>query len=227
MSANTAEKSADFIGIDILAKTEPKPTYVQDDHDKDVCRHVYDRFTDMRSKRSIIDRNWKLYQQQYESLFIPYSDGRSRSNVPIELAQIEGYASECIKRKSTVTVRENDAKYQYNAQIFEKVWDYDMSVNHRYDELWENETITATFGTSVMYTGHEIKTNVIHDFDGCDSDGNITFTKKMQTIQNIIFRNIDIRYFFIDDRAHSTDDAEDCIYFEYIPRNMFESFKYQ
>jgi len=43
----------------------------------------------------------------------------------------------------------------------------------------------------------------------------------MQTNSDILVKNIDIRDFWIDDRAKSIDDAIDCIYETYIAYEDF------
>ena len=52
----------------------------------------------MANKRTVLDKVWGQYIKQYEAIFVPYSDGRSSSNVPLERAIIELYVAEAIKR---------------------------------------------------------------------------------------------------------------------------------
>ena len=48
----------------------------------------------MMSARGIVDKYWQVAIQQFEAQYVPYSDGRSRSNVPLEWAIIELFVSE-------------------------------------------------------------------------------------------------------------------------------------
>jgi hypothetical protein len=58
----------------------------------------------MANKRSRIDKYWKQFVKQYEALFIPYTDGRSSSNVPLERAIIELFVAEAIKRPTNFNI---------------------------------------------------------------------------------------------------------------------------
>jgi len=46
----------------------------------------------------------------------------------------------------------------------------------------------------------------------------------MQTKSDILLENIDIRYFWIDERANSIEKAIDCIYESYITYEEFREF---
>jgi len=61
------------------------------------------RKTAMRNKRRVIDKYWKTFVKQFEALFVPYSDGRASSNVPLERAIIELFVAEAIKRPTNFT----------------------------------------------------------------------------------------------------------------------------
>jgi len=52
----------------------------------------------MQIKRRHMDKYWKRFVKQYESIFVPYKDGRSSSNVPVERAIIELFVAEALKR---------------------------------------------------------------------------------------------------------------------------------
>ena len=131
----------------------------------------------MKSKRTSVDKNWKLYQQMWESVFIPYSDGRSRSNVPIEMALVEMYVAESQKRKPMWKVEDEESSYKEQARIFEKVWSYDWAKNERNKNLLKDEYICAMYGTSVIYTGYESTSRVIKEMDAVTSD--IKFKRKL------------------------------------------------
>lgn len=174
----------------------------------------------MAWKRNVNDKSWKQYIKQYEAQFIPYSDWRASSNVPLERAIIELFVAEAIKRKTNF--RFNSCLwYEFQWQVLEKVWKYDWSVNNRENEILQNEYITAIFWTSIIYTWYERSYRVFEDFEGENDDWTPIFQRKMQTNSDILVKNIDIRDFWIDDRAKSIDDAIDCIYETYIAYEDF------
>lgn len=55
---------------------------------------ILQRYERMRSARSIVDRYWQTAMLQYEAQYVPYADGRARSNVPLEWAIVELFVSE-------------------------------------------------------------------------------------------------------------------------------------
>lgn len=71
-----------------------------------------------------------------------------------------------------------------------------------------------------------MRTRIIEDFDGIGEDGTINFTRKMQTRGDIIMENFDIRHFWIDERAHSMEEAIDCISEQYITEEEYRNLKY-
>lgn len=62
---------------------------------------ILQRYERMRSARSIVDRYWQTAMLQYEAQYVPYADGRARSNVPLEWAIVELFVSEAGSRDST------------------------------------------------------------------------------------------------------------------------------
>lgn len=208
--------------LDIFTPFKPE-NHQNSEYDTKLVWHLLQRFTDMKSKRTSVDKNWKLYQQMWESVFIPYSDGRSRSNVPIEMALVEMYVAESQKRKPMWKVEDEESSYKEQARIFEKVWSYDWSKNERNKTLLKDEYICPIFGTSVIYTGYESTSRVIKEMDAVTSD--IKFKYKLQTKNQIIIDSVDIRNFYLDDKATCIDNATDCIYIEYIAEETFRNYK--
>ncbi len=179
----------------------------------------------MDDKRSVVAKAWPIYQQQYEAIFVPYSDGRSSSNVPLERSIIELYVAEAIKRPTKFNSKPI-CGYEKQAMVFDKTWKYDWEVNTRNNQIVDNEYITAIFGTGIVYTGFEMTHRVINDFEGVDKDGKVSFAKKLQSQANIILRNFDIREFWIDERAKCIEEAVDCIVEEYISEEQYYNLRF-
>lgn len=194
--------------------------YTQSKEDEDLVWYISERKRLMQAKRTQLDKNWKQYQKQIEAIFVPYSDWRSSSNIPLERAIIELYVAEATKRPTTFNFN-GWIDFSFQWQVLERVWDDDWSINNRDSEILDNEYLTAWFWTSVIYTWYERHYRIIEDFTWEDDDGKITFQKKLQTKANILLKNIDIRYFWVDERAKKMEEAIDCIYETYITYEEF------
>lgn len=72
----------------------------QTEEENKLLTFAIQRYDRMRSARTIIDNWWYLAQRQFEAQFIPYSDGRARSNVPLEWAVTELFVAEAMTRES-------------------------------------------------------------------------------------------------------------------------------
>lgn len=179
----------------------------------------------MDSKRGIIHKKWSMYVKQYEALFVPYRDGRSSSNIPLERAIIELFIAEATKRPTRFNFNPC-LWYEFQTKILEKVWKEDWAVNNRNSTILENEYLTAMFWTSILYTWYSEESRVIEDFDWIDDEGKIKFQRKLWTKSNIDIKNVDIRNFWVDDRASKIEDAVDCVYEEYITREDFMNYKF-
>jgi len=206
-----------------ITEPEVKP-YISSKEDEEIIWFITTRKRLMAAKRSQMDKSWKQYQKQYEALFVPYSDWRSSSNVPLERAIVELFVAEAIKRPTTYNFNAW-IEYDFQSQVLERVWEDDWSINNRDNEILDNEYLTAIYGTSIIYNGYKRSYRVIEDFDWYNEEtGKIDYERKMQTKSDILLENIDIRYFWIDERANSIEKAIDCIYESYITYEEFREF---
>ena len=178
----------------------------------------------MKNKRSNLDKKWAMYQKQYESLYTPYADGRSSSNVALERAVVEQYVWEALKRP-TEFIFTGWVGYEFQEQVLEKVWKDDWSKNKRGSAILENEYRTAIYGTSIIYLGYERTSRIITDFDKVGIDGKIKYKRKLLTESKVLLENVDIRNFWIDERATSIDNAIDCMMEVYMPYEDFLNLK--
>lgn len=76
-----------------------------------------------------------------------------------------------------------------------------------------------------MENGFERKKRYISDIDvdSVDITGEFKFTKKLETSNNIFFRNVDPRYIWFDERADVMEEVVDCIKIEFIPYTVFQN----
>jgi len=194
--------------------------YKSSKEDEKIIWFIKERKNSMQQKRSVVDKYWKQFIKQFEALFVPYTDGRASSNVPLERSIIELFVAEAIKRPTNFNFT-GAVWFEFQERILEKVWKHDWGVNNRDSEILNNEYLTAIFGTSIIFTWYERSYRVISDFDGEDEDGKIKFQRKLQTKGDILLKNIDIRDFYVDERAKKMKDAVDCIYETYLTYEEF------
>lgn len=88
---------------DPLVKEQKRNFYLKiSDADKKTINFCLDRYMDMKRHRP--DRMFARYQKQFESIIVPYQNGRIHSNVPIERAITEHFVAESQKRPCEFTV---------------------------------------------------------------------------------------------------------------------------
>ncbi len=206
----------------MLEVSDPK-NYVGTPEELDTLQFVLNRFSQMQSRRTQMDRFWQMYQMQFESLYVPYTDWRSRSNVPLEWAIIELFVSEAITRKSVPTFKAIWESDIVKEEIIKRVWDYDFNRNDREDELYKAEYLTAIFWTSFYFNGFESKSRVIQDPDIVNWQ--LVWVNKMLTENNILLETLDIRNVYFDERITNYKNANDCIFLEYITPEQLKQFE--
>lgn len=205
-------------------KTEKSPTdmlkvdtpvaHKNDKQESELLGYVLGRFNKMLSKRTQIDRFWQMYQMQFEALYIPYTDGRSRSNVPLEWAIIELFVAEAIARKSIPTFEAVGGSDIPKEEVIKRVWEAHRKKSYMDEELLKAEYLTGMFGTSMYLNNFEQKARVIEDPDFIG--GKIVGVKKLLVQNEIQIKALDIRNVYFDERVTDYRDANDCIYIQYI-----------
>jgi len=214
-------KNTDLQVTSIKELTEIKTKGItQSKEDKEILWYVLSRKRTMAKKRTALDKKWQQFVKQYEAEYVPYTDWRSASNVPLERAIIDLFVAEAIKRPTTFNFNW-ELDYKFQEQVLEKVWDYDWEVNNRESEIMNNEYLTAIFWTSIIYTWYNKSYRIISDFEWEDEDGKIKFQRRLQTKADIIMKNIDIRDFWVDEKARNINEAVDCIFETYISYEEF------
>ena len=169
----------------------------------------------MRSARIPIDRMWQIAQLQFESLYIPYSDGRARSNVPLEWAIIELFVAEALSRTPKVNLSALTEQDIPKIEIMKRVLDFVEGQGSIKEELYKNEYITAMFGTGYYLTAFAQESRVIRDIE-YDEEDNETITNKMLTKNKILIKAVDPRFVYLDDRTNDFNDDVDQIFIDYV-----------
>ena len=185
--------------------------------------YVVQRFNEMAIPRATKDREWTLYQRQFEAPQSRYSDGRAWSNVPLERAVIELAVNQLQK---LTPERKYKAKMgsEFQALVLQKVRESIYARDNRRVQEINSDYEAAIFGTSVLFNGFEVNRRIINDIDDSSND-DIGFIRKIETKADIIWKTADIRFTYFDDCASHIDNANDCIAIEYVSWENFQNLK--
>lgn len=126
-------------------------TLSQSDEDAKKASYIADRFQRMYENRSVVDKDWAIYQKMLEAVYREYEDERSSSTVPLAQAILELFIADCVKIPTEYKFRGETTKYTTQAKALEYVWKYDYRKKNRKKEFRMDDYVAAAFGTSVMY----------------------------------------------------------------------------
>ena len=121
------------------------PKYTPSKEEKVKVNYVATRFNDMKTARTVVDRNWDIYQTMIDAVFAPYPDERSSSTVPLASSIIELYVAEALKIPTDFQFRSETSEHATNAKALEYVWKYDWRTKKRKRVMTEEEYICAGF----------------------------------------------------------------------------------
>lgn len=193
--------------------------------EKKILDYVRNRVVSMKAWRTAVDKDWSIYQKMIEARHQPYPDERSSSTVPLASALTELYVAEAIKIRTDFRFKW-EWENKIRAQAFEHVWKYDWRVNKRQFWLDESEYTVAMFGTTVLYTWYEKNTYTQKDPTIWD-DLIWKFTEKTIVDENIILKEIDLRYVWFDNHCWwYIEDASDACYEQWISKEQFDLLKW-
>jgi len=193
--------------------------YIPTELENSNVSYVNNRFTKMETQRSAVDKNWIIYKKMIDAEYTTYWDERSSSVVPLAVALIELYKAEAKKMETEYTIKW-EWKSKDRAKALDYAWKHDFRKNKRKQAFSENEDICAWFWTSILYTWVDTYYWKQHDpislwnwqYDWEEKEINET---------KILVQNFDIRYFYIDERANSIEEANDCIAIQYMSIEKF------
>lgn len=200
------------------------PSYQQSDEDQIKSDFMSQRFQDMQAARTIVDRNWDVYQTMIEAIREPYPDERSSSEVPLASALIELFVADALKLQTEYNFKWDTSEHKTAAKALEYAWKYDWRKKNRKKEFVRNEYITAGFGTSVIYTGFEAY-QITQKDPIMGEDMAITWKETTFDEREIIVKNVDIRQFWIDDQAiDDIEQANDCFFRQWVWYDKFKEY---
>ena len=148
-----------------LEPLKPEKGYNPDVSEKKLITNVMKRFNEMKSARTRVDTDWQLWQKIMESKFYPYSDGRTRVNVPLFRAIQEIFVSEATTRKIDREIEPIGLSDLDKAEVMKEVWDYEWNKNNRDEQMTDAEYKCSGMGTCAYFTGFEQTERIINDPD--------------------------------------------------------------
>lgn len=209
----------DPVGINVQIQGQ-SPTLSESD--KVLLSNIMERYNAMRSARIPLDRLWQIAQLQFESMYIPYADGRARSNVPLEWAIVELFVAEAINRLPKVDISAISEDSIPKVEPMRRVMDF-VDKGYIKEQLYRNEYITALYGTGYYLTALKEDNRVIRDIDYSGDEEVIT--KKMLTNNKCIIKALDPRFVYLDDRTNDFEDDVDQVFVDYITPEKLLSLK--
>lgn len=162
---------------------------------------------------------------QFEAQYVPYADGRARSNVPLEWAIVELFVSEAGSRDSTQQLKavwETDIK---KVEAMRRVLDYVKTQYWIKKELYKNEYLTAIIWTGFYLTKFAKNVRIVNDTSYM-ADWSPVYTKRQIDNNQIQIKAVDPRYVYLDDRTNDFADDNDQIYVDYITPEQLHSMKF-
>lgn len=218
VKTESTKTNLDLIAIDLQLTANP---YDLTEEERKVVGEILQRFDRMRSARVAIDRTWQVATLQFESLWIPYSDGRARSNVPLEWAIVELFVSEAMARDSKEKIDAVGESDVQKAEVMRRVCDWVERQSRVKKEMLKNEFITAIYGTSFYLTAYTEDARVINDPTDTGE-----WEKKLMKKNRIVIKAVDPRNVYLDDRTIDFDDDVDQVYIDYMTAEQLQSLKF-
>lgn len=200
-----------------LEQKENIVNYTPSERENSNITYIKTRFNEMSTHRRMVDKNWWLYNKMIEAAYTSYWDERSSSVVPLASSLIELFVAEAKKLQTEYHFKSE--KNKDKAKAIEYAWKYDFRRHKRRKVFSKDEYNAAWYGTSFIYVWAEQKRYTSNDPIFIENTGEYNFIQKEITETNILVKNLDIRYVFIDNRATSIDDASDAIYIQYISKD--------
>jgi len=121
------------------------PSYTPSKDEATKIGYVATRFSAMQSARSVVDKDWEIYQTMIDAVLVPYPDGRSSSNVPLASSLIELYVSEATKMATEFQFKGDTSQSKTAAKAIEHIWKYDFRKYKRKAVFTDSEYIAAGF----------------------------------------------------------------------------------
>ena len=144
----------------------------------------------MQQARIMVDKNWDIYQQMIDAIWMPYpgQDERSSSNVPLASSIIELAVAEATKIKTKYNFIPESSKYTANTRAFEYVWKHLWRKNNWDRPISKAEYICFGFGDVPLYVGYDSYSKVQSDAIVDPETGDITWEENTIEKEGIVMQ---------------------------------------
>jgi len=216
-SLATTSNPLDMDELEISTPDYYEPT----ENDEKKVKRIIRRKTEMALRRRQYEPEWELADKGWKSYWRGDPNGKATMNAPIEFSFVNTYLAETRKRPVITDAESIGIGNTVSTKIIKKIIDFDRKSEERDIKFSEDDFIVARDGTSIMFVDYQINRRVINDVEIDDDTGKLKNNKQMEIKKGIIMENVDLRDFYVDERANSIEEAVDCMLIRYMPAEEF------
>jgi hypothetical protein len=215
-------------------ETTPKDIYTPTEEELKEVGFVYERFEKMKQGRSPFEREWKKDQDQYEMITRNRAseDWKANLALPDTTAAILAALGEMVDQVPGVTYLPRQKSDQARADTWNAAWKYSWAKGQGNLELMDHMLQSGIFGTAIgkeIYRYEEVDRKEVAEWVK-DSEGQDTpvpkkwVTQKQVVYDDVQFKSINLRNFYVDENATTMETSADCIEIDWIgDKETFES----
>ena len=89
-----------MLDIELFKLDKDFPQYQPSPDEQVRTNYVKTRIAAMQAARTVVDKDWDIYQTMIDAIWTPYPDERSSSTVPLASSIIELFVAEATKIKT-------------------------------------------------------------------------------------------------------------------------------
>lgn len=178
---------------------------------------VYKRKLTMSEARSDEEDRWDKWDDLYTSYTEETEDFRSTINPPITFSVVETALTEMVDQRVRFQLKAQNIDHEPNQEVLEHITQHVW--NHSNGDVeyvkWIKEMLI--YGTSIAKVFYSRKTREVREITEYDIDPKTQKEKKQYEDRIIVdeddvkWKHVPLRNFFIDEAATDIDDARDCI----------------
>jgi len=203
-----------------MGKKKSPTIYNPSKKDKEWLAFLEEREDDMEQSVTDYLEDWEEYNELFENLVTTDDDDIVNVNFPTEFSVIETRMAKEYQSLPSARVIPIEDGDNVKAKLID-----DLIINAEASGLWDWERFKVMLSKHVLGTGiqkniirREVKTKKIPV--GVKKDKIEYKEMDIVAFDDIYKKYVDIRYFRVDDKATSMEDARDCL--EYIPMSKDE-----
>lgn len=212
-------------------KKPDSETYSPKDNETKDLTYVYGRWQAMKKNRLEYEKEWQQFDEQYEMTGPrrPLDDWKADLRLPDTTAAILAALSEMVDQTPGVSYLPREISDQSRADKLNAAFKYSWEKGQGNLELIDHLLQSAIYGTAIAkecyrYEVGEQKeiTEWEKDEDGTDLPVPKSWEVQPRIIyDDVHFKSIHIRNFWVDEKATTIENAEDCVEIELLGEESF------